>query len=137
MSVEMTLVYDGELRCSLEHLPSGSRISTDAPGDNHGRAELFSPTDLVGAALLSCAVTTMAIRSGAEGIPFPGARGRVTKEMSTSGPRRIARLRVEIEMPAGLSAARRERLEEIGRGCPVARSLSGDVEAPIVFRYPD
>ncbi len=137
MAVEMTLRYAGELRCELTHGPSKRTLETDAPTDNMGRGEAFSPTDLVGAALLSCAVTTMAIRGPKEGVPFDGATGRVHKHMTTAGPRTIARLEIEIDMPAGLDAAAREKLEAIARGCPVARALGPDVAHPMVFKYRD
>jgi uncharacterized OsmC-like protein len=137
MSVEMRIEYRGDLRCNLQHGPSKAELDTDAPLDNAGRGEAFSPTDLVGAALISCAITTMGIRGAKEGIPFPSARGTVRKTMSSEGPRRIAELEVEIEMPAGLSAAQRARLEEIARGCPVALSLGPGVKAPMSFRYPE
>lgn len=137
MAVEMTLRYSGELHCELTHGPSRTVIETDAPTDNMGRGEAFSPTDLVGAALLSCAVTTMAIRGPKEGAPFAAATGRVHKHMTTEGPRKIARLEVEIDMPAGLDAAARQKLEAIAHGCPVARSLGPDVAVPMVFKYPD
>lgn len=137
MAVEMTLRYVGELRCELTHGPSRRTLETDAPTDNMGRGEAFSPTDLVGAALLSCAVTTMAIRGPKEGAPLSSAVGRVRKHMTTEGPRTIARLELEIDMPAGLSAEARTTLEAIARGCPVARSLGAQVAHPMVFRYPD
>jgi uncharacterized OsmC-like protein len=135
MAVEMTATYEGDLRCRLAHGPSGNVVATDAPTDNAGKGESFSPTDLVGAALISCAVTTMAIKAPREGIPFGGASGRVVKVMSVEGPRRIARLTVELDMPAGLSPAQRERLEEMARTCPVALSLADSVELPMRFRY--
>jgi uncharacterized OsmC-like protein len=137
MSVTMTVRYEGELHCRLEHGPSKKEIETDAPKDNQGRGEAFSPTDLVGAALVSCAVTTMAIKAPKEGIPFTSAKGRVVKDMTTEPPRRIAKLTLELQMPPGLLPAQRARLEEIARTCPVALSLSKDVELPLVFTYPD
>lgn len=137
MSVTTSLDYKGELHCELTHGPSKSMIETDAPLDNMGKGEAFSPTDLVGAALLSCAVTTMAIKGPKEGIPVGRVAGRVVKDMTTSPPRRIAKLAVELEMPAGLDAAHRAKLEEIARTCPVALSLSKEIELPIVFRYPE
>ncbi len=137
MSVKMSIDYSGELRCTLEHGPSGSRLETDAPKDNFGRGEAFSPTDLLGAALASCAVTTMAIRAPREGIAFAGAKGSVVKEMTSEGPRRVRRLTLELTMPAGLAPAERARLEEIARGCPVALSLAPDVERALSFVYPD
>lgn len=137
MSVTMKLDYKGELRCELAHGPSKTVIETDAPRDNMGKGEAFSPTDLVGAALLSCAVTTMAIKAPKEGINFTTASGRVVKDMTTAPPRRIAKLAIELDMPPNLGSAQREKLEEIARTCPVALSLSKDLELPIIFKYPD
>jgi uncharacterized OsmC-like protein len=137
MGVTMSVEYTGDLHCTLEHGPSKSHIATDAPKDNQGKGEAFSPTDLVGAALLSCAVTTMAIKGPKEGIPFASAKGRVVKDMSTEPPRRIARLSVVFEMPTGLNATQRVRLEEIARTCPVALSLAKEIDLPIVFEYRD
>jgi putative redox protein len=134
MSVEMALSYEGDLRCSLLHNPSNSKISTDAPLDNGGRGAAFSPTDLVGAALLSCAVTTMAIVGAKEGIVLSAASGRVVKEM-TVAPRKIASLTLEIALPDSLDEHSRRRLEEIARGCPVARSLSVEVFTEMRFTY--
>lgn len=136
MSVTMKLSYKGDLHCELSHGPSKTVIETDAPKDNMGKGEAFSPTDLVGAALLSCAVTTMAIKAQKEGIPFGSAAGRVVKEMATELPRRIAKLGIELDMPsAGLSQEQRARLEEIARTCPVALSLSKELELPIKFNW--
>lgn len=135
MAVEMRLTYTGELHTELVHGPSGTRLETDAPTDNQGRGQAFSPTDLVGAALLSCAITTMAIRGPAEGAPLTAARGRVEKHMTTTGPRRIARLVLEVELPAALDAKQRRALEAIAHGCPVARSLGPDVEQVMRFAY--
>src|SRR5262245_18439606 len=124
MAVTMKLDYKGELHCELEHGPSKSVIETDAPLDNMGKGAAFSPTDLVGAALLSCAVTTMAIKGPKEGIPFAQASGRVVKEMSATPPRKIAKLSIELDMPGRLEVLQRQKLEEIARTCPVSLSLS-------------
>lgn len=137
MGVSMSAEYVGELHCVLHHGPSGASFETDAPVDNAGRGEKFSPTDLVGAALLSCALTTMAIWAAKEDIPFGPASGKVEKEIAPGMPRRIGRLTVQITMPTGLNAAQRARLEEIGRTCPVALTLSKDVDLPLEFVYPD
>src|SRR5688572_9014262 len=102
MPVEMKIEYLGELRCELEHGPSKEHVKTDAPTDNAGRGEFFSPTDLVGAALVACAITTMAIKAPRLGIHFGEAKGRVAKTMSSDPPRRIVLLEVEFEMPRGL-----------------------------------
>ena len=128
--VRMTTNYQGQLRCELVHGPSGTSIRTDAPIDNHGRGEAFSPTDLVGAALASCVLTTMAIMAERDGISLAGATASVTKVMNPS-PRRIARLPVEVRMPASVPIEYRKKLEAAARSCPVHRSLHPDVEAPI------
>ena len=136
--VVMQVVYKGEKHCELTHGPSGSVIETDAPKDNNGRGEKFSPTDLMGAALGSCVLTTMAIMAEKDSgtIDLRGARARVVKEMNPN-PRRIARLPVEVEMPKGIKPEDRKRLEAAAHTCPVHRSLHPDVQAPITFVYPD
>ncbi len=134
--VSILIEYQGDKHCRLTHGPSGTRIETDAPQDNGGRGESFSPTDLVAAALASCALTTMALIAEREGISFGPARAEVQKEM-TSSPRRIAALPLTFHMPAGLSAAERQRMEEIARSCPVDRSLHPEVRRPMQFIYPD
>lgn len=134
--VEMFAVYTGEKHCELRHSPSGSALETDAPRDNQGRGERFSPTDLMGAALASCVLTTMAIHGERDGIILKGASARVHKEMQAN-PRKIARLPLEITMPKGLAPDQRARLEELARTCPVARSLAADIELPMKFVYPD
>jgi uncharacterized OsmC-like protein len=134
--VVMTVTTAPSFRCQLEHGPSGSKLNTEAPKDNGGTGMSFSPTDLVGAALASCVLTTMALAASREGLPFGEARARVEKRM-TPPPRRIGQLVLEIDMPAGLSSAHRTRLEEVAHGCPVSRSLHPDVAIPLTFRYPD
>lgn len=134
MSVKMSIEYQGELRCTLTHGPSGTAIATDAPTDNGGQGSAFSPTDLMGAALLSCAVTTMAIVGAREGIPFTTASGSVEKHM-LSDPRRVGRLVLAIDLPASLPAAQRTRLEAIARGCPVAKSVAHELVVEMTFRY--
>ena len=134
--VEMSCVYLGEKRCEMVHGPSESKIETDAPRDNNGLAQKFSPTDLVGAALASCVVTTIAIMAEKDGKSVMGIRARVTKEMQTA-PRMIAKLPVTVEMPKGISAVDRKRYEAAAHACPVHRSLSPEVQAPISFNYPD
>ena len=103
--VEITGQYAGELRCELVHGPSGTRIETDAPADNHGRAERFSPTDLIAASLIACMTTTLAIKTRERGWDFTGTRMRVEKHMSADAPRRIIRLPVEVWMNTDLPAA--------------------------------
>lgn len=134
--VEMTAFYTGEKHCELKHGPSGSSLETDAPRDNHGRGERFSPTDLVAAALASCVLTTMAIMAERDGVELKGASARVGKEMSPQ-PRRISRLPLTVTMPSGIAADQRRRLEAAAYACPVHKSLSSDVEIKIDFIYPD
>jgi putative redox protein len=131
--VPMTIELRG-LGCTLTHAPSGARIETQPPKDNGGTGACFSPTDLVGAALASCALTTMALVAQREGLTFGDARASVEKRM-TQAPRRIGELVLVIEMSREVRAEERARLEEIARGCPVMRSLHPDVQVPIEFRY--
>ncbi|WNG38439.1 OsmC family protein [Archangium minus] len=134
--VVINVVSAPGFQCKLEHGPSGTSITTEAPKDNGGTGMSFSPTDLLASALAACALTTMALAASREGIPFGEARARVEKRM-TPPPRRVGELVLEIDMPAGLSAAQRARLEEVAHGCPVTRSLHPDVKLPVTFRYPD
>jgi uncharacterized OsmC-like protein len=130
----MTAVYQGQKHCELIHEPSHSKIETDAPKDNQGLGERFSPTDLVGAALVSCILTTMALVAERDGLDITDAHGAVVKGMAAS-PRRIKSLPVEITLPANLTGAQRHKLEAAARQCPVHASLHPDVDAPITFKY--
>jgi len=134
--VVMTAEGQPAFKVNLQHGPSGTRISTEAPKDNGGTGSSFSPTDLVGAALASCAVTTMALFASREGLPWGDASATVEKRM-TPPPRRIGELVLEIRMPKGLNAEQRAKLEEVGRHCPVARSLHPELKLPLRFVYPD
>src|SRR4051812_25547356 len=120
--VKMSIVYQGGKHCLLTHEPSRSEIETDAPKDNQGKGERFSPTDLVGAALGSCILTTVAIVAERDGISVEGATAQVEKEM-LSQPRRIGTLRVNVNFPAHLTTEQRRKLEETARHCPVQKSL--------------
>lgn len=135
--IKITGIYKGEKNCELTHEPSGAKISTDAPKDNNGRGELFSPTDLVGAALGSCVLTVMSIVAERAGLSLKGATVRVEKEMITGESRRIGRLTVAVTMPAGIPTDIRAQLEATALHCPVHRSLHPDIDAPIVFSYPE
>jgi putative redox protein len=123
----ITCRYEGALRCAAEHAPSGSRLITDAPVDNQGQGEAFSPTDLVATALATCLLTVMGIVAERHGIPLEGARVRVEKGMSSSGERRIALLEAWIDLPDGLGADQRDLLISAGERCPVKVSLEGCV----------
>ena len=131
--VKSTIEYEGGLHCTAIHRPSGSKLDTDAPVDNQGRGESFSPTDLVGVALGTCMATIMGIYAQRHGIPLKGMKLEVTKEMSTSTPRRIARLATEIWLPPNVD--KDPNLERAALTCPVHHSLHPDIEKPVVFHW--
>lgn len=131
--VEITGKYQGNLHCQVRHGPSGSVLTTDAPKDNQGQGEAFSPTDLIATALGSCIATTMAIAARKHGVELRGLEFKVSKEMSTDTPRRIARLTTEIRMPIPQSHPAAKALEGAARACPVKQSLHPGVETPITF----
>jgi putative redox protein len=132
--VEMQVVYEGELRTRATHGPSGSVLETDAPLDNEGRAERFSPTDLLAVSLATCILTVMGIFARRRGWKLEGARARVEKHMVTAPLRRIGRLVVEVEMPP-LPEESRAPLERVAHTCPVHQSLHPDVEVEIRLRW--
>ena len=127
------LEYTGDLHCELTHLFSGVRIITDAPPDNMGKGEAFSPTDLCATSLAACILTTMAIRIRDRGISIDGAQAEVNKIMA-SDPRRIKRIEVRLLMPPnGYSDADKKLLTHIAETCPVAMSLHPDLEQALEF----
>jgi len=134
--VKSTCTYTGEKHCELVHGPSQSKVETDAPKDNNGRGERFSPTDLVGAALTSCIVTTMAIIAERDGVDLRGTTAEVEKHMNPN-PRYIARLPVKVHFVKGIPKDYRKKLENAAHTCPVHASLRPDLDAPIEFIYPD
>src|SRR3954471_3127984 len=117
MSVQIDIAYQGQLRCEAKHGPSGNKFVTDAPVDNHGRGESFSPTDLVATALGTCMLTIMGIFAQRHGIDLRGAQVTVTKEMTATPPRRIARLETEIRVPLPAAHPQREGLEHAALTC--------------------
>ena len=131
--VEMNFTYDGNLRCSASHGPSGMKITTDAPRDNMGLGEAFSPTDLVGAALGTCMLTTMAIFAQRAKLDFRGATAKLGKEMTTVPTRRIQKLTVEIHIPGKFTPEQRSMLETAAHNCPVSRSVHADMQVPVTF----
>ena len=133
--VNIQIEYQGDLHCKATHGPSGTVLSTDAPKDNQGRGESFSPTDLVATALGSCMLTIMGIAARTQNIDITGATASVDKEMTAAAPRRIQRLTVKIHVPHSLSEVDREKLERAARACPVHKSLHPDVEMPIEFNW--
>ena len=133
--VEIEIRYEGDLRCAAVHGPSGARLSTDAPVDNQGRGESFSPTDLVATALGACLLTTMGLVARRHGWPIEGATATVVKVMVADPERRIGRLEVRIRMPSALDERARETLAKTAHACPVHRSLSPSVEIPLTFEW--
>ena len=134
--VQIDVTYHGGLRCEAVHGPSGEKLLTDAPVDNHGKGETFSPTDLVATALGTCIPTIMGMVAEREKIDLTGMRVSVQKEMSAQPPRQIAKLTTRIVMPAGLTEQQRVKLEKAAHTCPVHQTLHGNVELPIEFIYP-
>jgi len=135
MGVEIRFVYEGELRCRAQHDPSGTEFVTDAPVDNEGRGESFSPTDLVATALGSCMLTTMGIAARRRGFDIPGATAQVTKEMIADPRRRIASLRGTIRIPGSFSDNDRKLLELAAATCPVSQSLAPQVEVAVTIEW--
>ena len=133
--VEIKIDYQGELHCRAVHGPSGAVLETDAPVDNNGRGEAFSPTDLVATALGVCMATVMGIVAKRKEIDLAGMKVVVKKHMSTDTPRRIARLEVDIEMPLSAGHPDRRLLESTGNGCPVHQSLHPDVVQEIRWHW--
>jgi putative redox protein len=130
------LEYNGALRCTAQHVQSGTSIETDAPTDNRGKGERFSPTDLTCTSLGTCLLTTMAIKATDMGIELAGAKASVQKYMSKEPPRRIVRIDVEVSIPKlEISEKDKEILEATGRACPVARSLHPDVEQVVTYTW--
>ncbi len=133
--VKITGDYQGDLHCTARHEPSGSTLVTDAPKDNQGRGEAFSPTDLMATALGTCIATTMAIAARKHGLELQGVRYEVTKEMSTDAPRRIAKLATQIWMPIPGSHPVAKILVGAANNCPVHHSLASSIAKPIVFHW--
>ncbi len=133
--VKVQIHYEGGLRCAATHGPSGKTVFTDAPVDNHGKGESFSPTDLVATALGACMATIMGIVAERHQIDLRGMEVEVTKEMSTDTPRRIAKLVTTIKVPLPPDHPQRVLLENAALTCPVHQSLSAEMEKPVDFEW--
>ncbi|HEY3900970.1 MAG TPA: OsmC family protein [Chthoniobacter sp.] len=131
--IQIVTHYQGGLRCEATHGPSQNKLITDAPVDNHGKGESFSPTDLVATALGTCMATVMGIYAQAHDVDLKGMTITVNKEMTQVPVRRIARLTCEIVVPLPADHPRREALERTALTCPVMQSLLTDVEKPVKF----
>ena len=130
--VRIEAVYDGNLRCSATHIPSGQTLVTDAPVDNMGKGQSFSPTDLLATSMLNCMMTIIAIAADSRGLNVSGMRGSVEKHMA-SGPRRVSKLEVEIALPTELHSEDRAWLIKRGMACPVHKSVSEEMEVEVKF----
>lgn len=133
--VSMKGIYLGGLRTEVKHLKSGNVIVTDAPPDNNGRGEAFSPTDLTCASLNSCMMTLMGILAEREGIDLTGLTSEIVKVMAAS-PRKIAEVQITFTH-ANLVATdiQKEKLRRAALTCPVALSLSEEVKQTVAFNF--
>lgn len=132
-----TVVYTGDLRTELTHLQSGTKIENDAPTDNQGKGERFSPTDMLATSLGSCMITTMAIRAADMNLNFTGTKINITKVMSSDAPRRVAGIVAELIFTENFIATeeQKEQLIRIARSCPVEKSLHPDIKLDVNFRW--
>ena len=130
------IIYKSDLRTTATHIQSGTAIETDAPTDNKGKGERFSPTDLVATALATCMITTMGIKAQSMDILLDGTTADVTKIM-VSDPRRIGKIQVHVFFPKSLNLSdkQKEILEKTARTCPVERTLHPDCELDLQFNW--
>lgn len=128
------VTYIGNLRTENEHLKSGNTFITDAPIDNNGKGEAFSPTDTVATGLANCMITVMGIKARDMKVNMDGTTAMVTKTMAAD-PRRISKIEVILHFPSGIDEKSRKILENTGRTCPVMQSLHPDIEKVIVFNW--
>jgi len=134
-SITSKVIYTGGLRTEAVHVKSGMKIITDAPTDNHGKGEAFSPTDLMATSLANCMLTVMGIACQGRDINMDGATAEVTKIMAAN-PRRVAEIQITITMPAkGYTDEQKKLLEHAGRTCPVAQSLHPNLIQNITFVF--
>ena len=133
--VEINIAYQGELRCMAQHQPSGTQIFTDAPKDNFGKGESFSPTDLVATALGTCMLTIMGIAARNLQLDIRGTIVTVKKEMVVQPVRRIGRLTTLIQVPTKLNDDQKKKLIEAALTCPVHKSVHPDIAIPIEWKW--
>ena len=130
-----TSKYSGELRTHSVHTQSGETYITDAPTDNEGKGEAFSPTDIVATSLANCMMTIMGIVSRRKGLIIEGTEAKIDKFMGTD-PRRITEIKIDFYFPVNFSEDERKLLEKSALNCPVAKSLSSDLKQNVEFHYP-
>jgi putative redox protein len=129
-----SIVYTGNLRCTARHIQSGTIIESDAPTDNRGKGEKFSPTDLLCVSLATCMLTTMAIKAGELQVDISNAKADVTKHM-LSDPRRVGKIEVAVTLPGNASETDRKILEKTGDNCPVIKSIHPGIELMINYNW--
>jgi len=131
-----SIIYKGDLRCECTHLQSGTLIETDAPTDNKGKGERFSPTDTLCVALATCIVTTMALKANDMNINLAGTKIDVTKHM-IADPRRIGKIDIVLHFDSILHLEEKDKtiLKRVGDNCPVAKSLHPDLEIDITYNW--
>lgn len=127
--------YVGDLRTENIHVQSGTKILTDAPTDNHGKGQAFSPTDLLGVALGTCMLTTIALKTRNDGLNIDGAKCSVTKIMSSTPPRKVAELQIKLKFPQQYTEQQQKLIEEICLTCPVYLSLNPDMVKTVDFGW--
>jgi putative redox protein len=129
-----SILYTGNLRCKAEHIQSRSTIETDAPTDNRGKGEKFSPTDLLCVSLATCMLTTMAIKAIELNVDVTNATADVTKHM-LADPRRVGKIEVSVNLPGTESEKNKKILEKTGDNCPVMKSIHPDIEVVSIYRW--
>ena len=134
MATTVKAIYKGDLRTAATHLQSGTEIHMDAPTDNHGKGEAFSPTDLVATALGGCMATIMGISAKTHGFDIEGTSMEITKVMATD-PRRIAEIRIEFFFPHDYDAKTKRIIELAAKQCPVGHSLHPDLHQNVIYHY--
>lgn len=128
------VIYQGNLRTECEHIQSGSTFITDAPVDNSGKGEAFSPTDTVATALASCMLTIMGIKADQKDIDLKGSHAEVEKTMQAT-PRKIAKITIKFHLPKNVEDKDRQILENAAMTCPVFQSLHADMEKDVEFEW--
>ncbi|MEP6947843.1 MAG: OsmC family protein [Ginsengibacter sp.] len=129
-----SIVYTGNLRCTALHIQSGTIIESDAPTDNRGKGEKFSPTDILCVSLATCMLTTMAIKTRELQVDISGSKADVTKHM-LSDPRRVGKIEVTLSLPSNAGETDRKILENTGDNCPVMKSIHPQIELVISYKW--
>ncbi|MEQ1553714.1 MAG: OsmC family protein [Ferruginibacter sp.] len=131
-----TIIYTGNLRCQATHIQSKSIIETDAPTDNKGKGEKFSPTDLLCVSLATCITTTIAIKATDMEIDIANTTMQVTKHM-LSDPRRIGKIEINLKFPNSLKISEKDKtiLQRVGNTCPVSKSLHPNMSIEITYNW--